>query len=237
MVVHRQQSSVAVTAPASDDAAVSEFPVAGLVRRIRRAADLSQRQLAERCGVSQSVVARAESGQRDLRVGLLLCLADAAGLRLALLDRDDHEVTPMDCSAARDGGGRYFPAHLDTRHGDEDWWHDAHRYGRRRPEYTFDRDRSRRDGRRSRCAAAPADHHVPRAGDSLAERRAARQEEARGRDRERREAAHRAWVEAGSPTAPDWGTGCTCPPGCEYDEETNEDLAHAPECACRCDVS
>jgi len=208
--------------------------IGGLVRRIRRENDLSQRQLGRRCGVSQSVVARVESGQRDLTVGQLLRFAALGGLRIALLAPDGNELLPMDPDGARDAGGSRLPAHLDTRHGDEGWWHDAHRYSRRRPEYTFDRDRAVRD--EHRLAAVPADHHVPGPGDSLAERRAARQEEARRRARDRHHAAQQARLAAGSQSEPDWGTGCTCPAGCEFDADRNPDLGHAPDCACGCDV-
>ena len=50
--------------------------------------------------------------------------------------------------AVRDLSGRRFPAHLDTRYADEDWWHDAHHWTRPQAWYTFDRDRAFRDGRR-----------------------------------------------------------------------------------------
>jgi len=43
-----------------------DFDLSGTLRRIRRSADLSQRELADACGVSQSVVARAEAGQREV---------------------------------------------------------------------------------------------------------------------------------------------------------------------------
>jgi transcriptional regulator with XRE-family HTH domain len=212
------------------------FALAGVLRRIRRTGDWSQRQLADRIGSSKTAVAAAESGTRDLPVSVLARAAAAIGGRLAVLDASGDELAPMDPDAVRDAAGRWFPAHLDTRHGDEDWWHDAHRYSRRRPEYTFDRDRDRRDGRRCR-AGTPDDHHTRRPGDSLAERRAARLEEACRRAAARRQAAHQAWVEAGCPTTPDWGTGCTCPPGCEYVEDVNEDLAHAADCTCGCEVA
>jgi transcriptional regulator with XRE-family HTH domain len=207
----------------------------GLLRRIRRLADMSQRDLARAADVTSAALGRAEAGG-DLRVSQLLRIVAVAGLRLTLVDRQGGELAPMTGTAVRDRGGRLFPAHLDTRHGDEDWWHDAHRYSRRRPEYTFDRDRERRDGRRSRSAAVPADHHVPQPGDSLADRAVARREEAIDRQRARRAAGHRAWVEGGGLLVPDWGTGCTCPAGCEYDEERNPDMAHVPDCACRCDL-
>ncbi|WP_133241180.1 helix-turn-helix domain-containing protein [Nocardioides gansuensis] len=48
---------------------IFESQVPGLLRRVRRVAGLSQRALAEEIGVSKSVVARWESGQRLPRSG------------------------------------------------------------------------------------------------------------------------------------------------------------------------
>ncbi|MBB3676891.1 helix-turn-helix domain-containing protein [Modestobacter versicolor] len=205
------------------------FPLAGLLRRIRRTADCSQRELAERIGASKATVAAAESGTRDLPASVLARAAQCAGARLVVLCSDGAELLPMDPDAVRDAGWRQFPAHLDTRHGDEDWWGGPHRPRTRQPRYTFDRDRLRRDGRRS--AGLPDDHHVPQPGDSLADRAAARRLAAleRRREEQLRRPPPR-------PSGPDWGTGCTCPPGCEYLEGSNEDLGHAEACACRCDV-
>ncbi|MCZ2846686.1 helix-turn-helix domain-containing protein [Modestobacter sp. VKM Ac-2978] len=209
--------------------------VAGTLRRLRRLADMSQRELAEASDVSRGRLGRAETGRGDLRVGEFARLVSLAGLRLVLLDAQGQEVAPMSASAVRDRAGRRFPAHLDTRHGDEDWWSGPHRHTRTQPEVTFDRDRRSRDSWR-RQLGTPDDHHVPRPGDSLAERAAARGWAALLRQREQREAAWRAWLAAGGLGGPDWGTGCTCPPGCEYAEGSNADLGHAPACACGCDV-
>jgi hypothetical protein len=59
-----------------------------LLRQARTRAGLSQRDLAERAGTSQSVVARVESGVTDPGTATLLGLLDAAGfeLRVALLE-------------------------------------------------------------------------------------------------------------------------------------------------------
>ena len=213
---------------------MSWFDLTSALRRIRRRADLSQRELGAACGVATSVIAHAEAGRRDMPVALLARAAELAGLRLCLLDADGTAVPPMAPDAVKDSGCRRFPAHLDTRHGDEDWWGGPHRPRLSPPRYTFDRDRTRRDGRRQ--AGTPDDHHRPQAGDSLAERRVAREEEARRRQAGRREAAWRARLAAGEVPGPDWGSGCTCQTGCEYEEGRNEDLAHSAECACRCDV-
>jgi hypothetical protein len=96
--------------------------------------------------------------------------AALAGLRLALLDAEGQEVPGMVDGSVRDEGGRRFPAHLDTRHGDVDWWHDDGRYSRVQPWYTFDRVRETRDHWRVRLGT-PEDHQLPRPGDSPAERR------------------------------------------------------------------
>lgn len=129
---------------------VPEFDVAGALRRIRRRADLSQRDLAEASGISQSSLSKAEAGRRGLPADLLARCAALAGLRLALLDESGTEVPTMAADAVRDRAGRRFPAHLDTRYGDEDWWHGQERYSREQPWYTFDRLRYTRDHWRAR---------------------------------------------------------------------------------------
>jgi transcriptional regulator with XRE-family HTH domain len=211
---------------------VDPFPLAGVLRRIRRTADWSQRELADRIGASRATVAAAERGTRDLPVSLLARVAEAAGGRLTVLDLDGAEVVPMSQDTVRDRAGRHFPAHLDTRHGDDDWWGGPHRPRLRAPDYTFDLSRRWRDRRRG--AATSSDHHRPEPGDSLAERATARRDEAaraRATERERR------LLEGlGVIGAADWGTGCSCTAGCEYVEGTNEDLQHDSACTCRCDV-
>jgi len=203
-----------------------------MLRRVRRAADLSQRELARACGVAPSVVAKAESGDRDLPLRLFTRFVTVAGFRLAVLDGEGAVVEPMSGDAVRDAAGRLFPAHLDTRHGDEGWWGGPHRPGLRQPRYTFDLDRTWRDGRRE-DDGTPADHHTPQPGDSLAERETARRTAA-----VRAEVAERAQRFLDGPRVPSpepWT--CTCPPDCEYDEHRNPDLTHAASCVCRCDVS
>jgi transcriptional regulator with XRE-family HTH domain len=207
--------------------------LAGLLRRVRRLADMSQRELSRASGVSSAVIARAEAGG-DLRVSQLVRVVGVAGLRLAVLDEGSQELAPMSGDAVRDAGGRLFPAHLDTRHGDDSWWGGEHRPRTRQPRYTFDLDRGLRDSRRR--DATPEDHHAPTAGDSLAERRAERAAVAARRRQARHDQAHQARLAAGVVSAPDWGTGCTCPADCEYAEGRNEDLSHATSCSCCCDL-
>ena len=85
----------------------------GLVRRVRRRADLSQRDLADRLGVSQSTVARWETGKTSPSLSMVHELATLAGLRVALVDDTGSVVPAMRDDAARDRAGRRYPAHVD----------------------------------------------------------------------------------------------------------------------------
>jgi transcriptional regulator with XRE-family HTH domain len=217
-------------APARDAEAVEDPLLSGLVRRVRRLADMSQRELARASDVAPAAIGRAEA-RGELRVSQLIRLAAVARLRLALLDADGNEVAPMTATGVRDTAGRLFPAHLDTRHGDEDWWGGPHRPSLRQPRYTFDKDRGWRDSRR-RDAGIPGDHHTPRPGDALPDRAAARREAAV----RTRAAEHRRRFLAGELPPPAPEQPCTCSPDCEYDDERNPDLIHTGECTCRCDL-
>ena len=55
------------------------------IRRIRRAADLSQVGVAERAGVHRTLLPGYEWGEREPRVGTLLRLAGALGVEPAVL--------------------------------------------------------------------------------------------------------------------------------------------------------
>jgi transcriptional regulator with XRE-family HTH domain len=210
---------------------VTAFDLPGILRRIRRIADLSQRELAAAAGVSASTIGQAESGARDLPVGRVAGMAQLAGLRLVLMDDQGSEVTPMTDEAVRDMSGRRFPAHLDTRHSDEGWWHDAHRYSRYQPWYTFDRDRGRRDAYRNR-RGTPDDHQLPEPGDSPTDRALARRREYwRRRAQERR----RRFL-AGEFAAEDIGFSCTCPPRCDALDDRSGRPVHTEGCRCSCDL-
>jgi transcriptional regulator with XRE-family HTH domain len=76
-----------VTHPAGSQAA------AGLVRLARSRAGLTQRQLAERAGVPQSVIARIESGARQPTIPTLERVLAGAGveIRYRLEPVDDHD--------------------------------------------------------------------------------------------------------------------------------------------------
>ncbi|SEB28610.1 HTH-type transcriptional regulator / antitoxin HipB [Nocardioides exalbidus] len=97
--------------------------VQGIVRRVRRILEVSQRGLADLLGVSQSVVARWETGRTSPRVSDLLDLLRMARLELVLLDDADQEVDPMRDDGVRTHGGSRFPAHVDLRV--TGWWSPA----------------------------------------------------------------------------------------------------------------
>jgi transcriptional regulator with XRE-family HTH domain len=129
----------------------NRFPSAGLVRAARRRADLSQRQLAARAGVSASTVNRVEAGALSPSVAMLRRLLHVADIDLVAVDSEGRVVVPMQTwDDTRDGAERRYPAHLDTvldpRPGE--WWGD--RFGLARPPETFHRDRRRRDAQRAR---------------------------------------------------------------------------------------
>ena len=206
------------------------FDLSGALRRIRRRADLSQRQLAAACGLSQSAVAQAESGRRDLPVGALVRAAEQAGLRLALLDDAGQEVPGMSPGAVRDSYGRRFPAHLDTAFSDEREGRYEHRRDRPRPWFTVDVDRTARDALRRRVGT-PEDHHPVRPANSPGERRARRPEAAR----QRRDEARRDRPARTAPGFPD-GFTCRCPRACDELDDGNGRPVHAPGCPCGCDL-
>jgi HTH-type transcriptional regulator/antitoxin HipB len=87
--------------------------VSGYVRRARRLADLSQRDLAAIVGIAQTSISRVESGQ-DLSVSDFARVLTAAGLRIAVVDAAGRQVAPMPPDVLRDRAGRRQPAHLDV---------------------------------------------------------------------------------------------------------------------------
>ena len=206
------------------------FDLCGALRRIRRTADLSQRELARAAALSVTAVAHAEAGTRDLPVSALARAASLAGLRIALLDEAGAEVRGMRPDGVRDRGGRRFPAHLDTMLSERRASRWEHRPHLRQPTYTFDR-RDRWADAGSRARSRPDDHLVPQPGDSPAERAAARQREARER-RQDELARRRA---AGELRAVETFTR-TCPPACDELDDWSGRPLHAEECPCSCDV-
>lgn len=125
----------------------------GLLRRVRRLADLSQRELAERAGVAASVVSRIETGWTHPRIPTLERLLAAAGFRLQAVSRDgtviETDHTWLEQDQPRDGAHRRFPAHLDVRtpHPRRPWWFWIRNNGPQVPPplLTFDLSRGNRD--------------------------------------------------------------------------------------------
>ena len=210
---------------------VPPFDLPGVLRRVRRLADMSQRELAAAIDSSKTAVAAAESGTSGMDARLLARAAGLADLRLVLVDSAGAEVAGMSDEGVRDKGDRRFPAHLDTRYGDDGWWYDVHRYGRPRPWYTFDRARRARD--RDRAAhGTPDDHQLPQPGDAPWERAEARKLERRRQQATERE---RAFLAGEFRLLRDLFE-CTCPPECDELEDWGPTPIHAEHCPCRCDV-
>ncbi|WP_255510897.1 GNAT family N-acetyltransferase [Micromonospora sp. WP24] len=136
------------------------------LRALRRRADLSQRELAERSGVPQATLARIESGRtRDPRFRTVERLVRAARGDLAI-GVPAGEVLPapeVPHDEMRDEAGRRYPAHLDVwevrepRDWPGAWWADWYklppeRYPLPLPPATYERNRRYRDNRRRREA-------------------------------------------------------------------------------------
>ena len=127
--------------------------VSGLVRAVRRRADLSQRELAERTGLARSTIGRIESRSLTPALETVVAILAVGGLRLVAVDADNRRVPPMEDPPGddlRDGAGRRYPSHLDTILDPlpGEWWGD--RFGLARPPETFRRDREMRDVMRRR---------------------------------------------------------------------------------------
>lgn len=118
--------------------------VPGLVRRVRRILDVSQRGLAELLDVSQSAVARWENGRTSPRVAVLETMLRLARVKVTLQDEDTgKQVRPMRADGARKHGGSRFPAHTDLRA--TGWWVPRALRRMTSVEYFVQRDRSRKD--------------------------------------------------------------------------------------------
>jgi transcriptional regulator with XRE-family HTH domain len=90
-----------------------------MMRRIRREADLSQRELASALGISATAVAQAESGRRGTPVRLLCEAAALARLQVVLLDADDRvavELSPAPPAASPGRGASGSAGRARMRH-------------------------------------------------------------------------------------------------------------------------
>jgi HTH-type transcriptional regulator/antitoxin HipB len=137
------------------------FDTSGLLRRARRIADLSQRDLAARAAVSPSTVARAELPGCAVSFETVIRLFTAAGMRLTVCDSGGTEIAPMRDDGIRDSTGRRYPAHLDPEPMIRNGWlyGPMSRGGRPKPVAAAER-RPDRD-RRRRVDGIPDDHPGP----------------------------------------------------------------------------
>ncbi|HEY7222917.1 MAG TPA: helix-turn-helix transcriptional regulator [Micromonosporaceae bacterium] len=148
------QSSGDETSNRSDPRlSVGPYPVAGLVRRARQIAGLSQRELARRAGISPSTVGKVEAGTIMPTLPALQRMLDVAELLLVVVDRDGRVVVPAD-DGLRDLGGRHYPAHLEVLRDPvhPDWWYDRYGpywMGEQRPAATYHLNRPRPDSAQS----------------------------------------------------------------------------------------
>ena len=94
--------------------------LSGLIRRVRRMAKLSQRELAHELGVSQSAVAKWETGRTTPSARMLTRILDVASVSLVAVRDNGERVRPMKAVAARDAADRRYPAH--TFVWSEGWW-------------------------------------------------------------------------------------------------------------------
>ena len=130
---------------------MTEFPADRYLRAARAAADLSQRELADRAKLPHYIVGNVERTPMLARISDVAKLLGAVGLTLQVVDADGQvfEPEPEQKAKLRDRGRRRFPAHLDVRTTDEGWWGDGWpMFFGKVPKHTFDRSRDLRDWRR-----------------------------------------------------------------------------------------
>lgn len=182
----------------------------GMIRRVRRLADLSQRDLAESLGLSAATIAKWESGSRRVELAALESVLGRAGLRLAVLDEFGREIRPVDAGVVRDNGGRHFPAHLDVQPPDvlPQEAISSPRYDRQ-PAKAWYHLRRERDVQRAEVPE-PVDH--PTAAE-LRQRRLRRIRTGR----------------PASPQSPRARADCECPTACWLGRECS------PSCTCQCE--
>jgi HTH-type transcriptional regulator/antitoxin HipB len=210
-------TSTDATADADADAGDAWHP-ADYLPRVRRLADLSQRELAAELGVSQSTVARWEAGESHPSFELLRRALAVAGLRMVVVDAGNEPVVGFDREAVRDNAGRRFPAHLDVVPPDA-------RPANRGLERRWDRSPARAwySLRRTPQRAAPGGtdpgHRRP---DHPSLTELAQLDNER---REHRRRASLAGLVASKPLA-----ACTCSDGCW------EEPSCPPTCPCQCEA-
>jgi len=135
--------------------------LATAIRALRRHADLSQRELAERADVPQATIARIESGRApNPHFRTVERLVRAAGGVLAVRAAGAGELPANPHEGLCDRAERHYPAHLDVREvtSPEQWWGAwwtltmvrSHWPLHTVPKFTYDLNRLERDQRRAR---------------------------------------------------------------------------------------
>lgn len=188
------------------------FDVGGYVRRARRLADLSQRDLADILGLSRAAVGRLETTAVRVDVPTMESILALAGLRLAVVDREGRAVEAVPADTLRDHRDRRFPAHLDATPPDIGIPNERGVQPRKGlpPARGWYRQRLTRNRMRE-LGRAPVDHPTTRS-----ERERAQRERQRRRDRAL------AALRASPPQE------CTCLDDCF-------ELACLPDCPCQCE--
>jgi transcriptional regulator with XRE-family HTH domain len=89
------------------------------VEYARKAAGLTKTQLAERCGVSLSLISEIESGNRNATPEMLIRLADALNCPKVILERKRAQTTPATPGDLRElsGGERAEPGDMPAMRG------------------------------------------------------------------------------------------------------------------------
>ena len=90
---------------------IPPFDAGPWVRRARRLTGLSQRAYARKAELSESALARIETGEVDPKLGVLVRLLSVAGFTLVAVTEDGEVLVPFDVDGVRDLGGRRYPAH------------------------------------------------------------------------------------------------------------------------------
>jgi HTH-type transcriptional regulator/antitoxin HipB len=109
-----------VLEPASSVDGDTDGEISGLIRRVRRRAKLSQRELAHELGVSQSAIAKWETGRTSPTARMLIKVLELGELHLVAVGANGDQVPPMAQVAGRDAAERRYPAH--TFVWAEGWW-------------------------------------------------------------------------------------------------------------------
>ena len=133
-----------------DEFMLGDYRLSEIVRRVRRTADFSQRELARFAGVSPSVVGAIEVG-RTPKLTTLQRVLLAGNHSLTVVDGNGCAAVPLRVwQDVADGAGRRYPAHLDTVLDPVmgEWW--ADQFGLAHPPETFRRSRVLRDYERRR---------------------------------------------------------------------------------------